>query len=75
MGLDQVEFGIAVGAALFLFVLDLVSECRKKEASAWICDAPVALRFGICLALLLAIFVVGEYGSGYDASRFIYMGF
>ncbi len=75
MGLDQVEFGIAVGAALFLFVLDLVSECRKKEASVWLSGAPAALRFGICLALLLAVFVVGEYGSGYDASRFIYMGF
>ena len=75
MGLNQVEFGIAAGAALFVFLLDLISEHQKKEAPAWIFAAPVPVRFGICLALLLAVFVAGEYGSGYDASRFIYLGF
>lgn len=75
MGLDQVEFGIFVGAALFVFLLDLISEHKKKEAAVWLCEAPAAVRFVLCLGMLLAVFVVGEYGSGYDASRFIYMGF
>ncbi len=75
MGLNQVEFCVAAGAALFVFLLDLISEHQKKEAPVWIFAAPVPVRFGICLALLLAVFVVGEYGSGYDASRFIYLGF
>lgn len=75
MGLDQVEFLIAVAAILFLLILDIVSEVKKKETAAWIYGAPLVVRWSICLLLLGAVFVVGMYGPGFDASSFIYVNF
>ena len=75
MGLDRTEFWIAVGAFLLLLILDLVSEVTGKETAAWIYASPLPLRWGLCLVLLLAVFVFGRYGSGYDAAGFIYLNF
>lgn len=75
MGLEKVEFWIAVCAVLFLFGLDLISEKTKKETAVWIYASPLPVRWLICLILLLSTAVVGMYGSGYDASSFIYIRF
>lgn len=75
MGLDRTEFLIAVTSIIFLFLLDLVSEVKKAETSAWIYASPLAVRWGICLFLLGAVFVFGMYGPGFNASSFIYVNF
>lgn len=75
MGLDRVEFCVAMGAMLFLGILDLVSEIRKEEATVWICGAPLIVRWGLVLVMVVAIFVFGMYGPGFDASSYIYVNF
>lgn len=75
MGLDQAQMLIALSAVLLLWGIDLVSERKNKEASVWIYEAPLLVRWGICMGFVLAIFIFGVYGSGYDASSFIYVNF
>lgn len=75
MGLERVEFLIAVFSAGLLLAADVISEIKKKEASAWIYASPAAVRWGICLLLIGAVFVFGMYGPGFDASSYIYINF
>ena len=75
MGLDRTEFWIAIGAILLLFVMDLVSERTGKGTAAWMVCAPLPVRWGLCLILVLAVFIFGRYGTGYDAAGFIYLTF
>lgn len=75
MGLDQVQMTVALGAMGVLFLFDMVSEWKKKETAVWIYEAPLPVRWGICMALVTAVVVFGMYGPGYDASSFIYIQF
>lgn len=75
MGLNRAEFWIAVVSIALLFVLDLVSELTGKETALWIYQSPLVLRWGVCLLLLMMVFVFGRYGHGVDASGFIYVDF
>lgn len=75
MGLDQVQMLLALFFIFMLLLIGLVSEWKKKEASLWIYESPIPVRWGICIGMVLAIAVFGMYGSGYDASSFIYVNF
>lgn len=75
MGLDKVQMLLALFFILVLFVISLVSEWKKKEAALWIYESPLPVRWAICIGMVLAIAVFGMYGSGYDASSFIYVNF
>ena len=75
MGLDKTEFLIAAAGIALLLLSELVSEWTKKPQAEWIYASPLPVRFLICLFLMGAVFVVGKYGVGFDASNFIYMGF
>lgn len=75
MGLDQVQMTVALCSMGVLFLFDAISERKKKETAVWIYEAPLALRWGICMALVTAAAVFGMYGPGYDASSFIYIQF
>lgn len=75
MGLNQVEFLITAVSAAVLLAVDVVSEKKKTEASAWIYASPLVVRWTICLLLIGMVFVFGMYGPGFDASGFIYVNF
>lgn len=63
---------ILLGCALMLTV-SLIS--RKKPARERLDAMPFPVRSALCLLLFLAILVFGAYGTGYDASQFIYNQF
>lgn len=75
MGLDQAQMLLALFFILLLLLAGLVSEWKKKEACVWIYESPLPVRWGICIGMILATAVFGMYGSGYDASSFIYVNF
>ncbi|MBE6764887.1 MAG: MBOAT family protein [Ruminococcaceae bacterium] len=63
---------ILIGCAVMLGA-SLLSRSRPMRDRI---DAmPFALRSGLCLLMFLAILVFGAYGTGYDASQFIYNQF
>lgn len=63
-------------AAVFIalcLALDLLS--LRFDVPARLARAPRPARWGAALTLLLAVFVFGVYGTGYDAQDFIYFKF
>ena len=75
MGLDQTQMLLALFFIGMLLLIGMVSEWKKKEASLWIYESPLSVRWAICIGMVVAIAVFGMYGSGYDASSFIYINF
>lgn len=75
MGLDRVQMLLLLAFVGVLLLLDGISERTKKRTCRWIYEARLPLRWGICLGLLLSVFLFGQYGPGFDASGFIYANF
>ncbi|MDO4331206.1 MAG: MBOAT family O-acyltransferase [Eubacteriales bacterium] len=75
MGLEKEQMLAAAVFICFLFILDVVSEWKNKEASAWIYESATGIRWGICLFMIVSVFVFGIYGPGFDPSGFIYVNF
>ena len=75
MGLEKTQFFIAVAGIAVRFGRELISEKKKQEPAVWIYRMPLPVRWAICLVLIGAVFVVGQYGKGFDPSGFIYVEF
>ena len=69
-GADWLAAG--VGALLMLGVSLLQRRGGVRERLA---ERPLALRWAVFGALLLAVVVFGAYGVGFDANQFIYNQF
>ena len=69
-GADWLAAG--AGAALMLAV-SLVQ--RRGSVRERLAEKPLALRWAVFGALLLAVVVFGAYGVGFDANQFIYNQF
>lgn len=70
IGLDGADFVVVIAAVCVLWCIDLLQEkgIRIRESiAAW----PMAARWAICYACILATLIFGVYGSGEDT--FVYM--
>lgn len=73
LGLDWIEFTIAVVSLLMLLAVSLYRQkgsVREKIAS-W----PIVCRYLFWYALVFYIILLGNYGPDYSAAEFIYQGF
>lgn len=75
MGLEKEQMMVAAAFVCFLFILEVISEWKGKEASVWIYESAIGIRWGICLLMIIAVAVFGMYGPGFDPSGFIYVNF
>jgi len=73
LGLDWVEFAIAVLSLLILLVVSILEQ--KGSVRDIIATRPIVVRFLIWYALLFYVILLGNYGPGYSAAEFIYQGF
>ncbi|MCQ4808344.1 hypothetical protein NE626_16435, partial [Intestinimonas massiliensis] len=69
MGLDRREFLAAALAGLALLAVDLLS--LRGSVRARVLALPRPLRWLVALILLLCVFLLGVYGTGYDPQVFI----
>ena len=74
LGLGGKEFVVLFLSMGVLFLVSFAQE-RGVRVRAWINARPLALRWGICLAAVWAVWIFGTYGFGFDAKDFIYGGF
>ena len=74
-GLDRQEFGILTLGAILLLAFDLISAKKKKDFGELLVTQNLWFRWALCLALILLILTVGEYGIDFSSSQFIYAGF
>lgn len=73
LGLDGFDYAVIIFGVVLMLGASLLS--RRKPMRDRIDSLPFAARSALCLALFIAIIVLGAYGSGYDASQFIYNQF
>lgn len=73
LGLDIIEFTIAVVSLLILLTISLLQQ--KRDVREWIAQKRIVVRWGIWYALLFYVILLGYYGPGYSAAEFIYQGF
>ena len=74
-GLDRPEMNILMGALLVLLLVDLVRYFRKQTIDAFLMEQNLWFEWLVIIGLIMAVFVFGEYGPGYDAQEFIYFQF
>lgn len=73
-GLNQQNFWLAIFAVIVLFAVDYMKE-KGIEIRESIAKRNIIIRWLIYYVAIFSIIVFGIYGSGYDASSFIYMQF
>lgn len=73
VGLDWVEFTIAVVSLLILFAVSLWHQ--KESVRERISNMKLPVRWAIWYGLLFYTILLGYYGPGYSAAEFIYQGF
>lgn len=73
VGLDWVEFIIAVVSLMILLVVSLLQQ--KGSVREMIASKKLPVRWIIWYALLFYTILLGYYGPGYSAAEFIYQGF
>ncbi len=74
--LDTADYSvIIIGTLILLFVSILQERHPDISLRAQLDKKPFAFRFLLLYAGIIAVVVFGVYGSGYDASSFVYMQF
>ncbi|HJA93730.1 MAG TPA: MBOAT family protein [Candidatus Eisenbergiella merdipullorum] len=73
LGLDWIEFTIAVVSLLMLLAVSLMQE--KGSVRERIGKKSLPVRWVIWYALLFYVILLGNYGPDYSAAEFIYQGF
>lgn len=74
LGLDWIEFVIAVVSLLILLVVSWLKN-RGVLIQEKIAQKKLPVRWAIWYALLFYTILLGYYGPGYSAAEFIYQGF
>lgn len=73
LGLDWIEFTIAVLTLLVLLVVSVLQQ--KQPVRERIAAKNIVIRWCIWYVLLFVVILWGYYGPGYSVSEFIYQGF
>lgn len=71
--LDYREWEILIISIGILIIVGHLQE--RMVIREWIADQHITIRWGIYLCAILAIWIFGTYGVGFDAQAFIYGGF
>ena len=75
LGLDRVEMNILVFAIVVLFLVEAVKYFKGKTLDVFLREQNLWFEWVVIAALILMIFVFGEYGPAFDAQQFIYFQF
>ena len=73
-GLDWANWVILAASLLLLFCVS-IAKYNHFEIRAWFFRQELWLQYLIVLTAIFTVLVFGIYGSGYDASQFIYFQF
>ncbi len=73
-GLDRQDFWIAILSILLLIAVDIWKE-KGVQIRETIASRNIVIRWIVYYLAIFSIIILGIYGSGYDASDFIYMKF
>ncbi len=75
LGLSQHEMVILIASVVLLFLVDLIRYRKDMMIDAWLFTQNVWFEWLFVIVLIVAIYVFGEYGFGFDAKQFVYFQF
>lgn len=73
LGLDSQDLTIAFIGIILLFIISILKQ--KYKIREQIQNQHIAVRYTIWISLIVFILIFGFYGTGYDATSFIYQNF
>lgn len=71
LGMDIHDFAVTAAGVAVMFIVSVMQE-RGVAVRQYVAAKPLALRWTLYFALVLAVVIFGAYGIGYDAVDFIY---
>ncbi|WP_211214031.1 MBOAT family O-acyltransferase [Sediminispirochaeta bajacaliforniensis] len=74
MGIDSKEILVLIPSIIILFLVDIMHECNKS-IRVTIDRQNLLFRWIIYYVAIFSLIIFGFYGSGYEASQFIYFQF
>lgn len=74
-GITGMELCIGLSGALITGIVDWFCNQRKEHFPEWIQHSSNVIRYAVFNLLIIAIFIFGMYGPGYQEADFIYMQF
>jgi len=75
IGLQHYEWMILIISMVIMFLVDLVRYKGKKRIDIFLEEQGTITKGMFITIMVLAIYVYGQYGAGYDAKQFIYFQF
>ena len=75
LGLDRAEMNILVFSLLLLFLVDFIKYKRKITLDVFLMQQNIWFEWFVIIALVVIIFIFGEYGTTFGAHQFIYFQF
>lgn len=66
---------ILVFALIILLLVDLIKYNKKQTIDAFLFEQNIWFEWLVIIALIVMIFIFGEYGPSYDPQQFIYFQF
>ena len=73
LGLSRDDLGIAILSIALLFIISCLKQ--KYKIREQISKQHIVVRYSIWIILIMSILIFGYYGTGYDATSFIYQNF
>lgn len=73
-GIDKKDFYVVIIGIILMFVVDILKECGIPIRET-IGKQKLPIRWGIYYFAVMAVVIFGMYGTGFDASSFVYGAF
>ena len=71
LGLPAADAWVLVLSAALLFAASLAQE-RGRDLRGWVLSRPLPLRWAIIIGAVVAVLLLGVWGSGFEEATFIY---
>lgn len=74
LGVSAVDARVLTAGTLLLFAVSLTEE-NGKDVRGWLAARALPIRWAILMTGVLAVLLMGVWGSGFSEASFIYFNF
>lgn len=74
LGVSAVDARVLTAGTLLLFAVSLAEE-NGKDVRGWLAARALPIRWAILMTGVLAVLLMGVWGSGFSEASFIYFNF